>query len=235
MDFSGLGDVFSSMEQRLSLLHQVASLLPERPNARISRIAIDGVDGAGKTVFADELAAVLTAQGKPVIRASVDGFHHPRAVRYQRGRDSAEGFFRDSYDYAALRRWLLDPLSAGGSGRYRRAVFDVSADAPVSLPEEMAPPGACLVFDGIFLHRPELQAYWDFSVFLDVDFAVSIPRGAQRGPGFGSPDPEAASNRRYIEGQKLYFAESQPQKHATLVIDNTDLAAPQIVRRVPFD
>jgi len=64
----------------------------------VLRVGIDGVDGAGKTTFADELAAALAPFGRPVIRAGVDGFHHPRAVRYRRGRESPEGFFRDSYD-----------------------------------------------------------------------------------------------------------------------------------------
>lgn len=45
----------------------------------VTRVGIDGVDGAGKTCLADELAGVLQAQGAPVIRASVDGFHRPRA------------------------------------------------------------------------------------------------------------------------------------------------------------
>ena len=43
------------------------------------RIAIDGVDGVGKTTLADELAGVLSSGERPVIRASVDGFHNPRS------------------------------------------------------------------------------------------------------------------------------------------------------------
>lgn len=58
------------------------------------RVAIDGVDGAGKTHFADELADVPTGRGTPVVRASVDGFHHPPEVRHRRGRGSPEGYFR---------------------------------------------------------------------------------------------------------------------------------------------
>jgi hypothetical protein len=70
--------------------------------------------------------------------------------------------------------------------------------------------------------------YWDFSIFLDVDFSISIPRGAQRGEGFGSPDPGAQSNLRYIEGQKLYLKECQPKSLATLVIDNNNLLQPRV-------
>jgi uridine kinase len=190
------------------------------------RVGIDGVDGAGKTTLADALADALRAAGLPVIRASVDGFHHPRAVRYRRGRESPEGFFRDSYDYAALRRSLLDPLSPGGDRRYRAAVFDHRSDRRADVAEERAEAGAVLIVDGIFLHRPELRPYWDFSVFLDVRLEISIPRGARRGEG--SPDPLAPENRRYVEGQRLYRRECDPHAHATLVIGYDDPAAPVI-------
>lgn len=206
-------------------------MILEIPDDRVTRVAIDGVDGAGKTTFADEIAFLLLKRGKVAIRGTVDGFHHSKSIRYRMGRDSPEGFFRDSYDYASLKESLLDPLSPSGSGRYRTAVVDHVADASVSCAEEVAPPRACLIFDGIFLHRPELRDYWDFSIFLHVKFEVSIPRGAQRGPGFGSPDPEASKNRRYVEGRKLYFRECQPERHATLVIDNNSLDFPHIVCR----
>ena len=67
------------MTARLQLLQTVASEIEEMVDATILRVGIDGVDGAGKTYFADELAAQITSL--PVIRASVDFFHNPRAVR----------------------------------------------------------------------------------------------------------------------------------------------------------
>ena len=185
------------------------------------------MDGAGKTVFADELAAVLRAGLEPVIRAGVDGFHNPRAVRYRRGRGSPQGYFEDSYDYAGLRTVLLDPLAPGGSGRYRTAIFDHRTDAPVVSPELQAGPGSILLFDGIFLHRPELRSYWDFSIFLDVALQTSVGRCALRDGT--PPDPSAAANRRYVEGQQLYLRTCNPRAWATLTIDNNDLWAPSIV------
>jgi uridine kinase len=42
----------------------------------------------------------------------------------------------------------------------------------VVAPEEYADADAILLFDGIFLHRPELRPYWDFSIFLAVNFNI---------------------------------------------------------------
>lgn len=186
------------------------------------------MDGAGKTTFADELVLIVSRAGKTVIRATVDGFHQPRVKRYQLGRNSPEGFFRDSYDYQSLKAALLDPLRSG-SHRFRRAIFDVDMDKPLDVDEEEAPPGSILLFDGIFLHRPELRDYWDFSIFLDVPWEKNHHLASQPAWNAGLPDPSRADHR-YAEGQRIYFRECDPKAAASMVIDNTDLAAPSIVK-----
>lgn len=216
----------ASSAARRALLERLAAALLALDSRATLRVGIDGVDGAGKTMLADELREALAPSGRPVIRAGVDGFHHPRAVRYRLGRESPEGFFRESYDYAALEAALLGPLSPGGSGVYRRQVFDVDADRAVSAPIERVATGALLLFDGIFLHRPELRAYWDFSIFLRVEWARNHRSRAE-----GGADPEDPHQRRYAEGQALYFRECRPWERATVVIDNDDLDAPFIVDR----
>ena len=125
---------------------------------------------------------------------------------------------------------MLVPLGRGGDGHFRRAIYDIDTERPVDAPAERAVPAAVLVLDGIFLHRPELRHHWDYSVFLRVGFDVSIPRGSRR-PGGGSPDPDAPSNRRYVEGQRIYLRECDPTAHASIVIDNEDVLAPFVVAR----
>jgi len=44
----------------------------------MTRFAVDGIDCAGKTTFADRLAPLLE---RPVVRASEDDFLHPAAIR----------------------------------------------------------------------------------------------------------------------------------------------------------
>lgn len=123
-------------------------------------IAVDGEDGAGKTRFADHLAAVFAEDGSPVLRATLDDFHRPRSERYRRGRSSPEGFYRDSYDYDAFRRLLIEPFRTGAEGGVRLAAFDLVADLPVDAPTVSVPTDAVLVVDGIFANRPELRGIW---------------------------------------------------------------------------
>jgi uridine kinase len=190
------------------------------------RVAIDGVDGVGKTTLADALVGPLERRGRSVIRASIDGFHNPRSVRYRRGRHSPEGYYLDSFNLGALTLMLLEPLGPGGSRRYRTAVFDYRIDTVIDSRQDEADPKALLLFDGVFLHRPELARFWDFSLFLDADFAVTVPRMAQRdGTPPGLDDP---LNRRYVEGQKLYLEACEPKRVADVIIDNTDFDSPVV-------
>jgi uridine kinase len=205
----------------------VAEAVLELPADRVRRVAIDGVDGAGKTHFADALGALLTKRGAKVIRASADGFLAPPRTRHRRGRDSPEGYYRDSFDYGRMVRVLLDPLSPGGNREYIREVYDVRREREVRRLPELADDDAILVLDGIFTHRNELIRFWDYSVWLEVPFDVAVPRGAQR--GYGNSDPNSPKNRRYIEGQRLYMAECHPRDRATVVIDNTDLTNPVLL------
>jgi uridine kinase len=177
--------------------------------------------------LADELAEAVATHGRPVIRAGIDGFHCPRNVRYRLGRTSPEGYFRDSFNYSALTTVLLVPLGPGGTRRYRRAVFDYRVDSELETPFETALRDSILLFDGVFLHRPELLSYWDFSLFLDASFDVTIPRAAARDGS--SPDVNAPENRRYVEGQQLYLEACEPKRAATVVINNEDLASPVVV------
>jgi len=131
------------------------------------RVAIDGIDAAGKTTLAGELTAVLRDRGCMVIQASVDGFQRPRTERYRRGAESADGYYEDAFDYPALRAALLEPLGPAGNLRFRTAVFELPADSPAAEPLRTASPDALLLVDGVFLLRPELADCWDFTIFIN--------------------------------------------------------------------
>ena len=213
--------------QRAQVLHVLASAVVALSPGRRAVVAVDGVDGAGKTVLGRELAALVGRQ-REAHRVSVDGFHRPAAERYARGR-TPETFYRDQYDHDAIRGRLVGPFRAGTP--WTRAIHDLEQEVRVeAAPEPAAGPDAVLLVDGIFLHRPELADLWDASVFVDVPFEVSVPRGNARfgAVGASEADPASAVNARPVGGQRLYLAEVDPASRATWVLDNTDLAAPAL-------
>lgn len=188
-------------------------------------IGIDGVDGSGKTTFAKALAVEASRAGHAVVRIGLDNFLNPRAERYRLGRHSPMGFWLDTYNYARFRQWVLDPLS--GDGLYREACYDIDTDQDVSPGLVSAPLDCLVIVDGMFLHRDALVGAWDFSVFLDVPFSETARRMALRDGS--NVDPDHQSMRRYVQGQRIYFAECDPASRADIVMDNTMPAAPRII------
>lgn len=213
-------------------MQALADLLMRTHPDRVLRVAVDGPDAAGKTTLADELARTVARRGRPVIRAGVDDFHHPQATRRRQGPLSPEGYFFDAFDYATLRRLLLDPLSTTGDRRYRAAAFDHRTDTPLDTPVQQAASNAVLIVDGVFLLREELRNYWNLSMFLRISPAESLRRALHRDVDlFGSPAAvRERYDARYLPGQELYKTSAAPQDHATVLIDNEHPDAPHVLR-----
>lgn len=195
-----------------------------------TRVAIDGVDAAGKTVLAEELATAIERLGRPVIRASIDGFHNPKAIRHRNGSLSPEGYFQDSFNHPSLIEFLLQPLGPAGSLLIRRTVFDFRTDKPLKSETEKTPSDSVLLFDGVFLLRPELREYFDYSVLVQADFATTLKRAEQRDLHLFNSIEEVRRRyrERYIPGQKLYLNTVHSERWASIILTNNDPTAPKI-------
>lgn len=201
-----------------------------RPRVGRTLVGVDGVDGAGKTTFADELAELLRESGLDVIRISMDDYLNPQSKRYAQGRASAKGYFEDSYDYGRFSDEVLEPLGRDGSGRYRTAAYDLDSESEVHSPWRVAPDHVVVIIDGMFIHRDELcssrrNKVWDLSVWLEVPFQESFHRMAVRDSKV-TDDPEDPANARYYQGQLLYLAKCDPAHRADIVVENAAPHAP---------
>jgi len=186
-------------------------------------VAVDGADGAGKTMLADELATLLPGS----VRASLDDFHHPRAHRHALGR-TGETVWEHSFDLDAVRRELLDPWRRGAGSTYRRRWHDLTTDRLLDEPAEAVPDPGVLVVDGVFAQRRRLADAWDLVVWVHADDAVRIARMAARDKV--SADPEHADQRRYLDAQAIYRERCRPAETADVVVDNTEPQRLRIVR-----
>ncbi|GAB1692583.1 uridylate kinase [Krasilnikovia sp. M28-CT-15] len=208
---------------RDELLGRLAAAVGSVTVAHPTRVAIDGPPAAGKTTLADELAVVLREHGREVVRATIDDFLFPRARRYPRGEYSAEGCYFDAHDYDALNRVLLDPLGPGGDRRFQQAVYDHAGDAVLSPPVATVTADAVLVFDGVFLMRPELVDRWDLRVFVSTTLEKTVDRAVIRERRVSTrTDVERRWRERYIPAQRLYFATARPTDHVDIIVHNDE-------------
>lgn len=212
---------------RDELLSRLAEAVGAIKIAHPTRVAIDGVPAAGKTTLADELAVVLRAQGREVIRATIEDFLNPRSVRHPWG-DSAEGWYNHSTDLGALQQVLLDPLGPNGDRRIQQAVYDKVTDIALSPPVTTAAIDAVLLFDGVFLLRTELFDRWDLRIFVSATFEKTLDRARIRDqtPLMSANEVEQRYRSRYIPSQQFYFDKARPADHADIIVHNDEPREP---------
>lgn len=217
---------------REKLVQKLTAAILRTERSHPTRVGVDGVDAAGKTTLAAELSRSVEAAGRTVVRACIDGFHLPRSARYRQGVASPIGYFEDSFDHDALVDHVLAPLGPRGSLKFCGRVFDYRADREASIVWERAPADAVLLFDGVFLLRPELREYWDYSIFVHAEFETTLERAVQRDASQFESEQAVRERylKRYIPGQRLYLERCKPLRMADVVVDNNDLSRPFIIR-----
>lgn len=183
-------------------------------------VAIDGGSDAGTREFADDLAATARTLGHETHRAAIEDFQAPRASRERGGRLSPSARYEDGYDYSLLQRVLLDPFRATSGTGFVLAAFDAKRDAPFQSKWTTASPDALLVIDGVFLNRPQLAGFWNYSVWLETPERLR------------SETSLSEERERDAAADALYLAEVNPRGKAMAIIDNSD---PEHPRRVFAD
>lgn len=220
---------------RTRVLHRLAEQLLAAAAATPHplRAGIDGRSAAGKTSLADELVALLEQRGVHVVRVSIDGFHRPGHRRRSiRGEWTPELRLAEGLDYAAFRRFVLDPLGPGGSRRILARWFNSYLDEPY--PEEWVavPEDAILLSDAGHGFMPALRDLWDYRIWLEVDAATMVERAVARDPAWA--DPGTDIRHRYetfwTACDDLYHSRYAPSDAAHCVVDNGDLHHPRILR-----
>jgi uridine kinase len=152
------------------------------------------------------------------------------------GPSSAEGYYLDSHQLSAIVDDLLVPFHEGAA-EVLQGAFDEPADShrPLRTP---VPTSAILIFDGLFLHRPELRAHWDLSVMLHADrrcdgawlryLETDLPSDTTARAAELDRRLEAARWPRYRHGW-LRYRRAIGAGAADVDIDNDDLLTPSII------
>jgi len=89
-------------------------------------VAIDGADAAGPLDFAEPVRAAIRADGRAAHIVSLHDFVRPASLRLEYGRADEESYRTMWFDYAALRREVIDSLRE--SGRWLPRLWDAASD-----------------------------------------------------------------------------------------------------------
>ncbi|WP_375399554.1 uridine kinase [uncultured Amnibacterium sp.] len=204
--------------------HEVLGLFPA---GRIL-VGIDGLDGAGTTPFARDLAGAIDRSGVSSAAVSMDGFHHARAVRHA-GAADARTWYDRAYDYDAFRQRVIVPFRRGEAvvlDHRSRTDDALLADPPTWVPGDRA----VLVVEGVFLHRSALVGLWHTSAWLDVPPETAFAPCEQRDGS--DPGDDGVLRRVFFGAEELYLREADPRRRANALFDLSD---PEHPRRIFAD
>jgi len=172
-----------------------------------SVIAIDGLDGSGKSTFAVALAADVEAAGHPAVVLRVDDFRRPVDFEGQSAEGEAALYYDRYYDFSALDGALASFLNGGADG-------------------------AIALLEGVLVLRARLPAGTPLIV-LEVSADEARRRILTRDRAKGRTDQEILRRigRRYFPAQTRYRAAFDPVARADVLVDNDDWTRPRILRR----
>ena len=135
------------------LADRVQQRAPHRTGGGV--VGFDGPGECGVAALADDVAERLRGRGLPVVRASTSWWWRPAALRLELGREDIEMLLTGWVDADALRRELVDPVTAG-EGSFITRLRDSATDRSVRQQPADVPAGALLLLDGPFLLAAEL-------------------------------------------------------------------------------
>lgn len=194
-------------------------------------IAINGIEGTGKTVFAEKFTKYLKSNKTEAIQVSIDGFHFNKNHRYKQGRDSAKGYYEDSYDELVFVEKVLKS-SQEEIPKYTIATHDLETDEYLNLQPIIIKNNTVLITDGAYLFKPKYRNYWDLKIYLHTSFEIAMSRGIERDKNsLGGFDlTKEKYEQRYHKSSKIYLIENEPEKIADIIIDNSDFNNLKIIK-----
>ncbi|SHF46701.1 nucleoside/nucleotide kinase family protein [Streptoalloteichus hindustanus] len=197
-----------------NLVEELAQRLGVLANRTRVRVAIDGPAAAHPERLADALVTPLRLLGLPVLRVSAQDFLRPASLRFERGREDPDSFYEDWLDVDGLRREVLDPAGARGSGRVLPSLWNSETDRATRADYVSLPPRGVVLLDGELLLAHGLP--FDFAVHLWLSPAALARQ---------TPSTDAWT----LPAHSRYLAEAKPLDSADLVVRWDNPAHPALI------
>jgi uridine kinase len=191
-------------------------------------VAVDGLDGSGKSQFARALAAACEAAGEPVVLLRVDDFRRPLGP-IAPGADEAAIYYERYYDFAALDACLHEFLAGAPSAVIPR--FDAARELVDGQQELTWGAARLAILEGVFVLRATNVTRAPL-IALEVSEAEAQRRVLARDQARGRAADvvEHRMKNRYFPAQRRYRAEFDPARRADVLVDNERWDAPRLVR-----
>lgn len=225
-----LAEQFSA--QALVLSDAVAQLLQARRQREGQPFicGINGIDKAGKTLFAERLAERLAALGLQVERVALRDFTAEKKARRPKGYPEPESFYHKQHAMERLREQLLEPVHQCRELPLRLSydVYDPDRERLVEKRSLELDRDGLILLEGPFLFQVELFSFFHFRIYLVSDFERAIELALEGSQGRRREKRLREFQRRELAAQSLYLRQETPWKRAHLVLRGVNTAAPSV-------
>ncbi|MEZ5025365.1 MAG: hypothetical protein R2739_02200 [Chitinophagales bacterium] len=196
-------------------------------------VAINGIEGTGKTTMTEKLTKFLNHNNIHTIHVSIDGFHNKKESRYKQGRDSAKGYYEDSYNENEFIEKVLKS-SQSNSPNITNAIHDLESNEDLDLESIELNYNTVLITDGAYLFKKIYRNYWDLKIYLKTSFEIALERGIDRDKDLfgGVEKTKEKYEKRYHQSSKIYNDENCPEDFANIIIDNSDFDNLKILKNL---
>jgi len=195
-------------------------------------IAIDGVDGSGKSMLADRLLGALAESGTPAVVLRVDDFRRPIAWG-QDARTEADVYYEDYYDLPLLDRAARAFLD--GQPAFEIPVFDSRSERHQGRRAIPFGDGTLALVEGVFAQRVALVRERAAIVYIETSREEARRRILARDTARGrtAADVTHRIEERYFPAQDRYAREHDPLDHVDALIVHERVGAPELARADP--
>ena len=197
-----------------------------------SLLAIDGIDGSGKSVLAERLAIATASAGLQTVTLAVDDFRRP-VDWHAGGRLEADIYYDDYYDLPLLDRCLAAFMA--GSPSVEIPVFDPAAHR-IDGHRTITFAGAELaIVEGVFALRLTSVSTAAGLIYLRASFSAARERIVARDTARGR-DPADVHHRitaRYFPSQERYLGAFDPMGRADVLVDHEESGTLRVARFRP--
>lgn len=201
------------MTEKKKICEQILEI-SNRKNITI--VGIDGMGGAGKSTFANELKQLLSATHH-VIVFHIDDFITPRNIRYNEAYPEWECYYELQWRYDYFVNEVIKKILKAPE-RIEAELYHKETDT-YYIKEYMLTTPAIIIVEGVFLQRQELQDIYDFMIYMDIPENVRLQRVLERDTYIGN-DAQIAEKyvNRYFPAEKHYIQTCKPVEKADYVL-----------------
>lgn len=172
-------------------------------------IAIDGLSGAGKTTFVNQLKDKL----ENIVVIHIDDHIVERQKRYGTGHAQWYEYYQLQWDTIFLEEHLYKRIHEN-ERQLRLPFYRKDLDTCVNKTIHLRP-DQIVIIEGVFLLREEWKNYYDYIIFLDCPKEIRYDRVLQRDTYIGNiPERVKKYIERYWVAEDYYLNKQSPLKLA---------------------